>query len=576
MITPGKVEVARVLNQIATCLELEAENPFRVRAFRTAASVIEGLPVEPADALADGSLAGTRGIGPATLAIIKQVVETGRSEVLDELRQKVPPGLIEMLGVSGLGVTRIRTIREKLGIVTLAELEDAARDGRLAQLSGFGAKTAEKVLKGIRYRKTSGGFRLYFHAVQEAEAVRVALAGLPQVERVIVAGDVRRSAEVVRDLDLVVVSEHPAEEVFHAIAQHSGTGEEEGPDERRLTLRSPGGMPTRIIATPAANLGAVLVQATGTARHLELLAAHAEGRGARLTGAALWKDNAFVPTPSEAAFYAALGLAEIPPELREGADEVSLAASDALPRLVEQADLSGFLHCHSTWSDGSMGIEELALACRDAGFAWVGLTDHSKSAAYAGGLSAEDVRRQWAEIDQVNQRLTGVRVLKGIEADILGDGALDYDDETLAGFDFVIGSIHSRFGLDQAQMTERLARAIESPYLTVMGHPTGRLLLGREPFAFDLDRIFGLAAEKGVAFEINGDPHRLDLDWRLVRRAHALGVSIAIGSDAHDRAGIANMGLALGMARKGGLTRSDVLNSLSAEEFFIFARKRRP
>lgn len=572
---PDRAQVARVLAEIATCLEFQDENPFRVRAFRTAATAIEGLTTEPSLALADGSLAATKGIGPAILAVVKQLVETGRSEVLDQLRAKVSPGMLEMLGIPGLGVTRVRAIRDRLGIDTLSALEEAARDGSLARLPGFGAKTAERVLKGLGYLATTRAYRLSFHAAQEAEAVSSTLAGLPGVLRVVVAGEVRRCCEVVRDLDLVVVTEHSASHVFGALARQAGIEPVAEKDERRVTVRSPGGMTTRIIATPAVNLGAVLVRATGSERHLELLAAHAAARGFALNAAALWKANAFVPTPDENALYHALGLAEIPPELREGGDEVSRAAAGPLPRLVEPSDLAGILHCHSTWSDGALGIEELTLACREAGYSYLGLSDHSKSAAYAGGLSPDDLRDQWAEVDAINARLSGIRILKGIESDILADGSLDYDDATLANFDFVIGSIHSRFAMDEAEMTERLLRAMRSPYLTMLGHPTGRLLLAREPYPMDLNRIFVEAASRGVAIEINGDPRRLDLDWRLVKRAREAGVVLSIGADAHERAGIANMASGVSMARKGGLTRDDVLNTRGRDGFLEFARARR-
>jgi DNA polymerase (family 10) len=367
----------------------------------------------------------------------------------------------------------------------------------------------------------------------------------------------------------------PAGDIFRALAQLPGMEEIAGEDERRVTLRTPGGMTARVIVTPGANLGAVLIQATGSDAHLERLAAHAASRGYALNAAALWRGSSFFPTPDEASLYRALGLAEIPAELREGGDEIAHAAAGPFPQLLEVSDLRGFLHCHTSYSDGALTIEELAVGCREAGYLYVGLTDHSKAAAYAGGLSVDDLHRQWAEIDAVNARQSGVRVLKGIESDILGDGQLDYDDETLAGFDFVIGSIHSRFAMSEAEMTARVLRALDSPYLTILGHPTGRLLLSRDAYPLDFEQVFRKAAAGGVAIEINADPHRLDLDWRVLRRARELGVMISIGSDAHDRAGIGNMPYGVGIARKGGLTAADVLNTRSAADFLAFAAARR-
>jgi DNA polymerase (family 10) len=567
--------VAGVLEQIAACLELQGENPFRVRAFRTAAKAIRGLGAEPAQALADGTLAATKGVGPATLGIVKELVEVGRCEMLEQLREDIPPGLVEMLRISGLGVSRVRTIHEKLEIDTLGELEDAAHDGRLAALPGFGSKTADTVLKGIAFLRRVQEFRLSHHAAEEAGLLHAALERLPGVSRAIVAGEVRRRSEVVRDLVMVLVAEVSAEEVFRSLGQVPGLEEIAGEDERRVTLRTPGGMAARIVVTPAVNLGAVLVQATGSEGHLERLAAHAASGGYSLNAAALWKGSTFVPTPDEAALYGALGLAEIPPELREGGDEIDRARSGPLPRLLEDSDLIGLLHCHTTYSDGNLTVEQLALACREAGYSYVGLTDHSSAAAYAGGLSVDDLHRQWAEIDALHRSGIGTRVLKGIESDILADGQLDYDDATLAGFDFVIGSIHSRFAMLEADMTARVLRAMESPYLTILGHPTGRLLLSRNPYPIDLEQVFRTAAAAGIAIEINADPHRLDLDWRAVRRARELGVMISIGADAHSRAGIGNMGYGVGMARKGWLTRADLLNTKTADEFLAFARARR-
>jgi DNA polymerase (family X) len=570
-----RTAVARVLEQIAAYLEFQEANPFKVRAMRTAAKAIRGLATEPEAALADGTLKATRGVGPATLAIVRELVTTGRSEMLEELRREVPPGLLELLGLSGLGVARIKTIHQKLGVESLADLEAAARDGRLAGLPGFGPRTVETLLKRIGMKRRVVGLRLSHHAAEEAELLRAALSRVPGVQEAIVAGEVRRRCEVVREVVQVVVSEAPAEEIFRALAHFPGMEEVSGEDERRVTLLTPGEMAARVVVTPPRNLGAVLVQATGSESHLARLAEHAAARGMAFNAAALWKGSEFVPTPDEASLYHALGLAEIPPELREGSDEVARAARGPLPELLAESDLRGFLHCHSSYSDGTIAIEALALACRDAGYDYLGLTDHSRAAAYAGGLSVEELRLQWAEIDGLNARLTGIRVLKGIESDILADGRLDYEDEVLAGFDFVIGSIHSRFAMNEADMTARVLRALDNPYLTILGHPTGRLLLSRDPYPLDLEQVFRSAARNGVALEINADPHRLDLDWRVVGRAREMGVLISIGADAHSRAGIGYMPFGVGMARKGGLTRADVLNTRSAEEFLKFARARR-
>ncbi len=563
--------VARALEQIAACLELKGENPFRVRAFTAAAKSVAGVPGNLSAALDDGSLAQLKGIGPAILQVIRELVDTGRAELLEQLREDVPPGLVEMLGISGLGVARIRQIHETLGIDTVADLEVAARSGQLAALPRFGERTVAAVLKGIAFLRQAGQQRLLHHAIQEAEAICDALTQHPHVLAAHVAGAARRRCETVRDLIVVLVAELPAEEIFRGIGTMPGVREIAGEDERRATLHLAGGVSVQIVVTPPQNLGAVLAHTTGSEAHLEALAEVARTRGYTLAGTALWQGSRFVPTPSEEALYCALDLPWIPPEQRESGAEVGRP----VPRLLERGDLLGLLHCHTDASDGTNTVLELALACRDAGYRYLGVTDHSKAAAYAGGLSPDDLERQWQEIDRCNTELSDFQVLKGIECDILADGSLDYPDEILSRFDFVIASIHSRFNLDAEAMTARMCRAIRSPWVTIIGHPTGRLLLSREPYPIHLDEVFAVAAEQGVAIEINADPYRLDLDWRYLARARAAGVMISIGADAHHLGGLAHVDFGVAMARKGGLGPDDILNSRDVAAFLAFARARR-
>jgi DNA polymerase (family 10) len=570
-----KKAVAQVLEQIAAFLELKSENPFRIRAFRTAARAIVGFPGDLRQSLDDGSLASAKGVGPATLQIVTELVGTGRASMLEELREQIPPGLVEMLEISGLGVAKIRQIHEVLGIDSLPELEAAAHDGRLAKLPRFGPRTSENILKAIAFLRKATAFRLSHHAAEEAEGLRSALERLPGVTSAIVAGDLRRRTEVVRDLIIVLVAEASPADLFKRLNQLPGIQEYAGQDERRLTLRFAGGSSAQIIATTPVNTGAVLVQATGSEGHLRELSAHALAKGFALSGAALWRGSEFVPTPDEQRFYEALGLGFIPPELREGTGEVAAAERRELPRLLDRAEVRGFLHCHTSYSDGSNTVEELARACQAAGFEYLGVTDHSQAAAYAGGLSPDDLARQAAEIDEVNGRLRGFRVLKGIEADILQDGRVDYDVSVLERLDFVIASVHSRFNMGEKEMTARMLAAMDNPYLTIIGHPTGRLLLSRDPYPIDLDAVMDKAAATGVALEINADPHRLDLDWRVLRRARDRGVAISIGADAHSIAGIGYVDYGVAMARKGWLGPGDILNARPVEQFVANARRRR-
>ena len=568
-----RVRAAHVLEQIAAFLELKGENQFRVRAFRSAAKSVRGLQVDLRTALADGTLAATKGVGPATLHILQELADTGRTSILEELREQIPPGLVEMLRIPGLGIAKIRQIHELLDVDSLPELEAAARDGRLARLPRFGARTADNVLKGIAFLRQATGQRLLHHADAEAAALRLALARLPGVIDVAVAGEVRRRMETVRELVHVVVAEVTPAELFRRLSVMPGIDEFAGQDERGVTLRFAGGSSAQVLVTAPVNAGAMLVTATGSDGHLRELADHAAARGSSLRGAALWQGSRFIPTPDESALYGALGLPWIPPELREGRGEVALAAAGALPRLIERGDLAGFLHCHTRYSDGSNTVREIALACRDAGYAYVGITDHSAAAAYAGGLSPGDLERQADEIDAVNAELDGIRVLKGIEADILQDGRVDYDDAVLARLDFVIASVHSRFNMGRDEMTRRMLAAMDNPHLTIIGHPTGRLLLARDPYPVDLDAVIAKAAATGVALEMNADPHRLDLDWRHAAAARAAGAMISIGADAHNVAGLENVDAGLAMARKAGLGPADILNARPVDDFLSFARR---
>jgi len=538
---------AHVLESIASLLELKGENPFKVRAFTTAAQLVEGYPGDLAEALDSGALAATKGIGPATLEVIREVALAGRSSMLEALEREVPPGLLEMRRIPGLGVTKIRTVHERLGVTTIAELEAAARDGRLAALPRFGEKTAQKVLRGIAFVRRASAFRLSHEAAREAEELRSALAATRGIARAELAGSVRRRSEVVRDIDLVAVG---------AAAAAPGEGVD-------------------VYCVGAEHFGHAWVRATGSARHWEALARRAAERGCRLDETELTRNGAAVPCPDEQTLYTALDLAWIPPELREGGDEIARAANRTLPVLVERADLRGLVHCHSVYSDGADTLAALADACRAAGYQYLGLTDHSVAAAYAGGLGEEKVRRQHEEIDALNRGAGGFRILKGIEADILADGSLDYGPALLDRFEFVIGSVHSRMEQDGPTMTQRVLRAMDDPHLTVLGHPTGRLLLARDPYAIDMHAVIARAAERGVAIEINGDPHRLDLDWRLCAEARAAGVKIVIGADAHSLAGLENAEWGLGIARKGGLESGDILNTLDAEGFLDHARERK-
>jgi DNA polymerase (family X) len=553
--------VRQVFEQIAASLAIKGDNPFRIRAFENAGRTLAEYPGDLDAAVRSGQLADIAGIGKGTLAVARELATSGRSSFLDELREQVPPGLLEMLRVPGLGVSKVRRIHETLQIDSLTDLEQAAADGRLAALPQFGVKTAEKVRKGIASLRRADEFHLCHHARAEAESLQRALAAEPGVEQVEIAGSLRRRCEIIRDVDLVVQhAPGAATALVRRLGETPRVTEFVGA-EGAVTLRFESGLVADVFLASAADFGTAWVRATGSAAHLRQL----EARGF----------DARRPFSDEAGVYRAAGLPWIAPELREGLGEIAAAEAGRLPRLVEELDLKGFLHCHTDYSDGSATIAQWAAAARAAGYEWIGITDHSGSAAYAGGLKAGDVPRQHDEIDAVNRSGEGCRVLKGVEADILADGSLDYGPDVLDRFDFVIGSIHTSFGMTAEAMTARLMRAMDDPRLTILGHPTGRMLLAREPYPLDLERVLTAAAARGVAVEVNADPHRLDLDWRVLSRARELGVTISIGADAHSTAGMANVSIGVGVARKGGLTAPDVLNTRDASGLLAFARQRR-
>ena len=570
---------AHVLTRIAALLELRGESRFKARAYQTAARALLALDADDIGPLfRSGALEATPGLGPATLAVVRELVELGESTYLERLTEQTPEGLIEMLRVPGLGTGKIHLIHQGLGVESLDELEAAARDGRLAKLPRFGARTAEKVLKGIAFLRENGAFYLYPRARAEAERLVANVRRHPDVERAEVAGSVRRRREVVRDVDVVAACSASPARVAQSFARAPGVREVEGGEGRSLAIRFVDGTLLDLYCVAPARFALALWRATGSDEHVAELLERAAARGYTIAEDDLLDPQGVrVPVLEERDLYAALGLAYVPPELREGRGELEAATAGRLPTLVEYGDVRGVLHCHSDWSDGTLPIAEMAAAARARGWSYLGVTDHSESAFYAGGLKRDAVLRQHDEIARVNAALadTGFRVLKGIEADILPEGRVDYDAELLDRFDYVIGSVHSRFGMDERQMTDRVLAALDDPHLTILGHPTGRLLLTREPYAIDMEAVIEKAAATGTAIELNADPHRLDLDWRLCRLAKDRGVRIEIGPDAHSAAGLDNVEIGVGIARKGWLERGDVLNAGTADEVLAFAAARR-
>jgi DNA polymerase (family 10) len=566
---------AHVLRRIAAYLELNGENRFKTRAYLGAAKGLLGVGADDLKPLYDsGELASVRGLGPATLAVVRDLIENGESRYLEQLRESMPEGLLEMLDLPALTPAKIRLIHQELGIDTVEELEAAARDGRLAKLPKFGPKTAERILRGIATARDRGAMRLYYHVVVEARPLLAAVRAHPHVTRAEIAGAIRRRVETVSEIEIVAACEGDPVEVAQSWTRVPGVRRSEG-SGASVSIGFVDGSHLRLHCVRPAQFGAAWWLATGNTDHVRAVIERLAARGVTPTSDGFTAGGAALALDEEIFLYDAAGMSFVEPELREGLGEVEAAGRGALPLLIQASDIRGALHCHSIYSDGKASIADMARAARERGWSYIGITDHSQSAFYAGGLSRDRVLAQLAEIDELNEASDGFRILKGIEADILADGRLDYPDEILDRFDFVVGSIHSRFSMDRAAMTARMLTALDDRHLTILAHPTGRLLLSRPPYDVDLDAIFEKAREVGAAIELNADPHRLDLDWRHLRRAKSMGIAVEIGPDAHSTAGLDYLEIGVGIARKSWLEPRDVINAWSVEDVLSFARARR-
>jgi DNA polymerase (family X) len=569
---------AHVLSQIGALLEIKGEQRFKARAYAGAARSLVALDTDDlGPLLRSGELAETPGIGPATLAVIRELVETGEASYLNRLREGMPEGLLDLMRIPGLGVAKIKVIHDALGVETVEDLERVAQNGQLEALPKFGKKTAEKILKGIGILRHNAHLERFPRAAVEAHLLLANVEKHPDVKRADVAGSIRRHNEVVADIDIVAECATDPEKVAESFGRapgvsHAAAGDESG----AIEIRFVDGTQLDMYCVNKADYPVALWRATGSSAHVEGMTVLAEKRGFEIKGNWLLKRGGKrIPIASEDALFAALDLQPIPPEMREGMGEIEAAARGELPDLVTFDDIRGVLHCHSDYSDGGATIEEMANAAKEHGWSYIGISDHSESAFYAGGMKRDTIARQHHEIDRLNDTMKDLRILKGIEADILADGRIDYDAETLDRFDYVIGSIHSRFSMDGDAMTKRVLAALDDPHLTILAHPTGRLLLSREPYAIDISAVLEKAMDVGVAVELNADPHRLDLDWRYCRQAKELGVTIEIGPDAHSTAGLDNVHFGIGMARKAWLEAGEILNTGSAEDVLAFAQKRR-
>ncbi|OSI23680.1 DNA polymerase/3'-5' exonuclease PolX [Bradyrhizobium canariense] len=545
--------VVSLLREYAQRAALRGGNPYRAKAYTRAADSLAALAV-PLDVLiAEDRLKEIPGVGEAIADIITKIHETGTHPSLEKLRKEIPKGVLEMLAVPGLRSEKVLRLYKDLGITSLAELEAAAKDDRIKKAKGLGAALQTKILQNLAIAKSGEG-RLHLHraAALLAHAKDSLRKARPELKRVTIAGDFRRGCELVGDLTIIA----------------------EAPKAATTSKPSPAdGLQMRL--SDRKHFGATLLFATGSAAHVEQLQTLAAEKGMRLESDGLHKGRTLT-AGDEAEIYRALGLPFIDPELREGRGELELALKGKLPKLVTDQDLRGILHCHTDASDGTETLETMAKATRQRGFEYFGVADHSKSAHYAGGLSEEEIAQQHREADRLNKRFgKDFRILKGVESDILADGSLDYADDVLQRFDFVVASIHGRFKLDRKAQTQRLLRAISDPHTTIIGHMTGRQLQRRPGYEIDLEKVLRACAKHDVVVEINAHPWRLDLDWRWHQAALEFGCMMSINPDAHSVPELDHMHWGVEMARKGGVPADRVLNAMALPEITRYFRQKR-
>lgn len=559
--TMTNADVARVFHQIAIMLELEGANSFRIRAYREGARAIEQL-MEPLATVAEreGGLASLRGIGKDLAARIRDLLATGTTPMYEELRARFPVALVKLTDLQGLGARRVRQLHDALGIHDHASLEAAARAGRLRDLPGFGEKMEQKILQSLAIAERWAGRTLLGGVWTFAHALADELRRVPGVEQVEIAGSFRRRKETVADLDFVVCG-GDCDAIMDRFVGHPQVAEVLGRGDTKCSVRITMGLQVDLRHVPAGAFGAALLYFTGSKEHNIALRRIAIERGMSLNEYGLTRGGEVVASRTEEDLYRALDLAWIPPELREDQGEIELAHEGRLPRLLVLEDLRGDLHMHTTRSDGKNSLVEMVTACRDRGYAYCAITEHSQSLAFAGGFDEARVRQSVDEIAEVRRQVPGIEVLHGLEVDILADGTLDLADDALALLDWVTVSLHSRLEQPADVATERVLKALEHPAVCAMSHPSARVIGTRPGVALDFERVFERAAELGVAMEINAQPDRLDLDDGRARRAKEKGVRLVIDTDAHSTRELDMMRYGVFVARRAGLGREHVLNA---------------
>jgi len=579
----SNAEIARHLERLADLSEIDGDNPFRVRAYRNAAAVIAERDESVADLVAQGfDLTQLKGIGKEIAEKVKTLVQTGVMPQLAALEERVPVGLLEVVKVKGVGPKQAAALWKALGVTDVDELEAAAKAGRITGLPGFGPKKVENILRGIESYRRNTGRVLLGHVDAVLEPLLERLRAVPGLRRLDVAGSYRRRKETVGDIDIVAVADDPAA-LAEALVAYDEVASVLGRGETKTSVELKSGLQVDMRVVAEEHYGGALLYFTGSKEHNVQLRQRALERGWHLNDYGLFeggepgrerKGGRLLASRTEEEIYERLGMAWVPPELRQGRGEVEAAAAGRLPELVELSDVRGDLHMHTTWSDGRDSLPAMVDACVGLGYEYIAITDHSRSLALQGGLDDEKLARQHAELAEVMAGRSDIRVLRGMEVDILKDGSLDVSDEQLANLEVVLVSVHSFFDLPQAQQTERVVKALLHPRVNVYAHPLGRQLGQRDPIAIDLDAVFQACRENRVAVEHNASPRRLDLPDVHLREAVAQGVKVFIGTDAHSVRGLGAMALGVSQARRAWLTAEDVVNTRPLAEVLAFLEKR--
>ncbi|NLT95324.1 MAG: DNA polymerase/3'-5' exonuclease PolX [Clostridia bacterium] len=568
-----KSTVVRILNEIAVLLELKGENPFKVKAYQNGARTLELINEGLEELVHSGRIKEVKGIGKTLAENITELVTTGELGFYQELKNSIPPGLLDIIRIPGLGPKKAYKLYQTLGISSIAELEYACRENRLIELKGFGLKSQENILKGIEHLKKFQGQFIYGDIFAQGEKMVQAIVERPEVLQISLAGSLRRFKEVVKDIDIVASSREP-EKVMEFFIQLSSVGEviSRGETKTSVVLNTGINVDLRVVAPD--EYYSALHHFTGSKEHNAALRQRAKAMGIKINEYGLFKEEKRIEIDSEAHLYQRLGMSYIPPELRENMGEIEAAEKGQMPELINLGDIQGVFHIHTNYSDGIDTLEALVTEAKKAGLKYLGISDHSQSAVYAGGLKIDAILKQREEIKGFNAANPDFFVFHGIEADILADGSLDYPDEILKEFDFVIASVHSGFSIAGERATRRLIKAMENPYVTMLGHPTGRILLGREGYNPDLKEIIDAAVRNRVIIELNASPYRLDLDWRYLKYAKEKGALISINPDAHRKEELYDLAFGVKVARKGWLEKKDVFNAFTVEEVKNYLKKK--